>query len=74
MNHECKLTFRTGRPTDEKRGFHVETFDHFDVLKVEIADEKTRKKVMSNIPSLLGMDLLCKFRFVATDKEAYLER
>lgn len=74
INAECKITFRTDQPiTKAGGGFHVETLDHFDVVKVDIADEKIREQVIANLPSLLGMDLLPKFKMVATYQEAYLE-
>jgi hypothetical protein len=74
LNGECKITFRTDQPrTASGGGFHVETFEHFDVVKVDIADSKVREQVIANLPSLLGMELLSKFRLVATDREAYLE-
>jgi hypothetical protein len=47
--------------------------DHLDVLKVDVADVKVREEVIASLPSLLGIDLLSKFEFVATDREAYLE-
>ena len=49
------------------------TSDHFDVLKVEIADNKVRERILSGIPSILGMNVLRDFRFVATNDAAYLE-
>lgn len=71
ITDECKLTFAS--PTKGKLESHLETLDHFDVVKVEISDTKVRDKILAGIPSILGMDLLRKFRFVATNKEAYLE-
>lgn len=74
INCECKMTFRTDQAiTRSGGGFHVEILDHFDVVKVTIADDKTREEVIASLPSLLGMDLLSKFKLVATDQEAYLE-
>ena len=71
---ECKITFRTDETRSKSgSGFHVETLDHFDVVKVAIEDAKTREEVIANLPSLLGMDLLSRFKLVATDKEAFLE-
>ncbi len=71
---ECKITFRTDQPiTKSGGGFHVETLDHFDVVKVNITDVKIREEVIANLPSLLGMDLLPKFKLVATGEQAYLE-
>ena len=66
---ECSLTFRT-----VERKEHAESFPHFDVVKVEIEDEKTRRIVFNLIPSLIGMDLLPRFKFYATKDVAYLER
>jgi len=66
---ECSLTFRTS----EQKG-HVESFPHFDVVRVEIEDEKKRRLVFNLIPSLIGMDLLPRFKFYATRDVAYLER
>ena len=65
---ECKLTFRIS-----EREFHVEPLPDFDVTKVEIEDEKERRLVFNSIPSLIGMELLERFRLVATKNEAYLE-
>ncbi len=44
------------------------------MVKIDIANETIRKKVIAGLPSLIGMDLLPKFKLVATDKLAYLER
>ncbi|MGA3406150.1 MAG: aspartyl protease family protein [Candidatus Bathyarchaeia archaeon] len=74
ITDECKLTFQTaGAQTHGKREFRMMTLDHFDVVKVEIADNKVREQILSGIPSILGMDILHNFRFVATNDEAYLE-
>lgn len=74
ITDECKLTFQTaGVQTQGKRDFRVETSDHFDVIKVKIADDKLREQILAGIPSILGMDVLCNFKFVATNNEAYLE-
>ncbi len=71
---ECKIIFRTDQPiTKSGGGFHVETLDHFDVVKVNITDVKIREEVIANLPSLLGMGLLPKFKLVATGEQAYLE-
>jgi hypothetical protein len=74
ITDECKLTFQTaGAQSRDKREFRVETLDHFDVVKVEIPDNKVRERILSGIPSILGMDILRNFKFVATNDEAYLE-
>ncbi len=74
ITDECKLTFQTAAAqTQGKREFRIETLDHFDVVKVEIADKKVREQILSGIPSILGMDILHNFKFVATNAEAYLE-
>jgi hypothetical protein len=74
ITDECKLTFQTaGAQSQNKREFRIVTSDHFDVLKVEIADNKVRERILSGIPSILGMNVLRDFRFVATNDAAYLE-
>ncbi|MGA8904623.1 MAG: hypothetical protein WB661_06405 [Candidatus Bathyarchaeia archaeon] len=74
MADECKLTFQTARAqTQGKREFRVMTLDHFDVVKVEIADKNVREQILSGIPSILGMDILRTFTFVASNDDAYLE-
>ena len=73
IKEKCTITFKTDMLNDPKRAYHVESFDHFDVLKIDIQDEETRKLVIANLPSLLGMDLLANFRLIVTSKEAFLE-
>jgi hypothetical protein len=74
ITDECKLTFQTtGAQTQGRREFHVETLDHFDIVRVEIADKKLREQILAGVPSILGMDILRNFRFVSTNDEAYLE-
>lgn len=66
---ECKLTFRT---SDGQ--LHAESFPDFNVTKVEIADENIRKSVFNMIPSLLGMEVLERFKLYFNKDVAYLER
>jgi len=66
---ECKLTFKTS----DRKG-HVETLPDFDVNKVDIEDEKERKTVFNLIPSLIGMEILERFKLITTKNEAYLEQ
>jgi hypothetical protein len=74
ITDECKLTFQTaGARSQSKREFRVETLDYFDVVKVEIADKELREEILAGIPSILGMDILHNFKFVASNNEAYLE-
>lgn len=73
MDDECKLTFQTFPNAQGRREYHVETFAHFDVIKVEIADSKLREQILAGIPSILGMDVLRNFKFTATNDEAYLD-
>ena len=74
ITDECKLTFQTaGAQTQGKREFRVETLDYFDVVKVELADKELREQILAGVPSILGMDILHNFRFVATNDESYLE-
>ena len=69
IKHECKLTL-----VDFERKPHVETVSEFDVTKVEIEDTKTHELVFNLIPSLIGMDLLEKYKLVATNQQAFLDR
>jgi predicted aspartyl protease len=68
IKEECKLTF-----LDSERKSHIETLPNFDVMKVKIEDIEKRVLVFNLIPSLIGMEILQKFKFVVTNKEAYLE-
>jgi len=68
MKAECRLTFRTSDQTA-----CVHTMPHFDAVKVDIPDPEKRKLVFDGLPSLLGMDLIPKFKFVATRQTAYFE-
>ncbi len=69
IRRECKLTFRT---SDGQ--LHAESLPDFNVTKVEIADEKVRKAVFDLIPSLLGMEVLERFKLYFNKDLAYLER
>jgi predicted aspartyl protease len=71
IDSECKLTLRV--VTNGKHEYHVETLDHFDVVEVVVSDKVSREKVLSSLPSILGMDILRNFEFTASNDEAYIE-
>lgn len=73
IDHECTITFRTDLPIDHEHAFLVQPFPDYYVLKIDIEEEELRKRVVANLPSLLGIDLLTKFKLVVTNKKAFLE-
>jgi hypothetical protein len=71
IDSECKLTLRV--VINEKREYHVVTLDHFDVVETAISDKVSRQKVLSSLPSILGMNILRNFEFTVSNDEAYIE-
>src|SRR5215831_10331473 len=68
INSESKLVFRT-----LEGGRYLLSLPNIIVTKVAMADERVRKFVFDQTPSLLGMDAIERFRFVLTKDYGYLE-
>lgn len=71
IDSACSLSLGTKEGT--KFTFHaVEEYDHFDVVK--IPDDHKDKALVSQLPSLLGIDTVARYKFTVSKNSAFLER